>query len=98
MSREALAPHRPAERGARRDRRRGLCRALRGARALNATGIDCIVLDANEPGFGASTRNGGMVSGGVNVGKRYLAKADAARRSGTLPQRCRRSLHAISKT
>jgi glycine/D-amino acid oxidase-like deaminating enzyme len=37
-------------------------------------GLDCVVLDANEPGFGASTRNGGMVSGGVNVGKRYMSK------------------------
>ena len=47
---------------------------LSAALALNDEGIDCIVLDAAEPGFGASTRNGGMVSGGVNVGKRYLAK------------------------
>ena len=47
---------------------------LSAALALDDAGIDCLVLDANEPGFGASTRNGGMVSGGVNVGKRYLAK------------------------
>ncbi len=33
------------------------------------------MLDSNEPGYGASTRNGGMVSGGVNVGKRYVARA-----------------------
>lgn len=36
------------------------------------------MLDANEPGFGGSTRNGGMVSGGVNVGKRYMAPAMTA--------------------
>ena len=48
---------------------------LNAALELAASGIDCIVLDANEPGFGASTRNGGMVSGGVNIGKRYMAKA-----------------------
>ena len=48
---------------------------LNAALELKASGIDCIVFDANEPGFGASTRNGGMVSGGVNVGKRYMAKA-----------------------
>jgi glycine/D-amino acid oxidase-like deaminating enzyme len=47
---------------------------LSAALALNDEGIDCIVLDASEPGFGASTRNGGMVSGGVNVGKRYIAR------------------------
>lgn len=48
---------------------------LNAALELNREGIEAIVLDANEPGFGGSTRNGGMVSGGVNVGKRYLAKA-----------------------
>ena len=47
---------------------------LSAALELTALGLDCLVLDANEPGFGASTRNGGMVSGGVNVGNRYLAK------------------------
>jgi glycine/D-amino acid oxidase-like deaminating enzyme len=47
---------------------------LSAALALHGAGLDAIILDANEPGFGASTRNGGMVSGGVNVGKRYLAK------------------------
>jgi glycine/D-amino acid oxidase-like deaminating enzyme len=48
---------------------------LNAALELNREGIDCVVLDANEPGFGGSSRNGGMVSGGVNVGKRYMAKA-----------------------
>lgn len=47
---------------------------LSAALELTALGLDCLVLDVNEPGFGASTRNGGMVSGGVNVGKRYLSK------------------------
>ncbi len=45
----------------------GLCAAIE----LHRLGIDAVVLDAAEPGFGASTRNGGMVSGGVAVGKRY---------------------------
>ena len=48
---------------------------LNAALELHREGLDCIVLDANEPGFGGSSRNGGMVSGGVNVGKRYMAKA-----------------------
>ena len=48
---------------------------LNAALELHREGIDCIVLDANEPGFGGSSRNGGMVSGGVNVGKRYMARA-----------------------
>jgi glycine/D-amino acid oxidase-like deaminating enzyme len=47
---------------------------LNAALELSRQGLDCIVLDSNEPGFGGSTRNGGIVSGGVNVGKRYIAK------------------------
>src|SRR5262245_19984444 len=47
---------------------------LSAAIELEREGLDTVVLDANEPGYGGSTRNGGMVSGGVNVGKRYLAK------------------------
>jgi glycine/D-amino acid oxidase-like deaminating enzyme len=44
--------------------------------ALEATkhGVDCIVLEAAELGFGASTRNGGGVSGGVNIGKSFSGK------------------------
>jgi glycine/D-amino acid oxidase-like deaminating enzyme len=41
---------------------------------LSKQGVEVLILDAAEPGFGASTRNGGMVSGGVNVGKRYMSK------------------------
>ena len=51
---------------------------LSAALELTALGLDCLVLDANEPGFGASSRNGGMVSGGVNVGKRYMSKPMSA--------------------
>ncbi len=47
---------------------------LSAALELASQGLDCIVLDANEPGFGGSTRNGGMVSSGANVGKRYMSK------------------------
>jgi glycine/D-amino acid oxidase-like deaminating enzyme len=38
---------------------------------LSKLGIETVVLDAEMPGFGASSRNGGMVSGGVSIGKRY---------------------------
>jgi glycine/D-amino acid oxidase-like deaminating enzyme len=48
---------------------------LNAALELAKHGIEALVLDAAEPGFGASTRNGGLVSGGVNVGKRMLNKA-----------------------
>ena len=47
---------------------------LSAALELTRQGLDCIVLDANEPGIGASTRSGGMVSSGANVGKRYMSK------------------------
>ncbi len=70
---------------------------LSAALALNDAGHRLLVLDANEPGFGASTRNGGMVSGGVNVGKRYLAKPTTARRGRSLSQRRCRSLHLHRK-
>lgn len=54
---------------------------LSAALELARRGVDCLVLDAAEPGFGASTRSGGMVSGGVNVGKRYLSKPMSAEQS-----------------
>ena len=48
---------------------------MNAALELSRHGIESIVLDAAEPGFGGSTRNGGLVSGGVNVGKRIINKA-----------------------
>jgi glycine/D-amino acid oxidase-like deaminating enzyme len=37
--------------------------------------IDALVLEAAELGFGASTRSGGAVSGGVNIGKSFTGKS-----------------------
>ena len=48
----------------------GLSTALESAKQ----GVDSVVLEAAELGFGASTRNGGGVSGGVNIGKGYFGK------------------------
>jgi glycine/D-amino acid oxidase-like deaminating enzyme len=48
----------------------GLSTALEAAKQ----GVDCVVLEAAELGFGASTRNGGGVSGGVNIGKSFSGK------------------------
>jgi glycine/D-amino acid oxidase-like deaminating enzyme len=48
---------------------------LSTALELAKQGIDAVVLEANELGFGASTRNGGAVSGGVNVGKSFTGRA-----------------------
>lgn len=53
---------------------------LSTALELAKHGVDAVVLEANELGFGASTRNGGAVSGGVNIGKGFTGKsADLAR-------------------
>src|SRR5215472_13229085 len=47
---------------------------LSAALELAKHGIDAVVLEANELGFGASTRNGGAVSGGVNIAKSFTGK------------------------
>jgi glycine/D-amino acid oxidase-like deaminating enzyme len=52
---------------------------LAAALQLAKEGVDAVVLEAVQPGFGASTRNGGMVSGGVTVGKRYSGKEEPDR-------------------
>ncbi|WP_374445210.1 NAD(P)/FAD-dependent oxidoreductase [Stella sp.] len=41
---------------------------------LANAGIEAVVLEAKEPGWGASTRSGGAVSGGVNVGKSFSGR------------------------
>ena len=47
---------------------------LSTALELAKNGVKSVVLEANELGFGASTRNGGAVSGGVNIGKSLTGK------------------------
>jgi len=60
----------------------GLSTALEAAKQ----GVDCVVLEAAELGFGASTRNGGGVSGGVNIGKSFSGKSldPASERAGAV--------------
>jgi len=48
---------------------------LSAAIELADSGVGVSVIEANEPGFGASTRSGGAVSGGVNVGKSFSGKS-----------------------
>ncbi|MBV9968840.1 MAG: FAD-binding oxidoreductase [Xanthobacteraceae bacterium] len=48
---------------------------LSAAIELAANGFAAVVVEANEPGFGASTRSGGAVSGGVNIGKSFSGKS-----------------------
>jgi glycine/D-amino acid oxidase-like deaminating enzyme len=50
---------------------------LSAALELARNGIAPVVLEANDFGFGASTRNGGLVSGGVTLGKGLGAKRGA---------------------
>jgi glycine/D-amino acid oxidase-like deaminating enzyme len=38
-------------------------------------GVGATVIEANEAGFGASTRSGGAVSGGINIGKSFSGKS-----------------------
>jgi glycine/D-amino acid oxidase-like deaminating enzyme len=49
----------------------GLATALELARH----GVDSVVLERSALGIGASTRNGGSVSGGINVGKSFTGRA-----------------------
>jgi glycine/D-amino acid oxidase-like deaminating enzyme len=48
---------------------------LSAALELAKQGVDAVVLEAAELGFGASTRNGGAVSGGVNIGKSFTGRS-----------------------
>jgi len=61
----------------------GLATALE----LHRLGVESVVLEAKELGHGASTRSGGAVSGGVNVGKSFAGKSldpDSERSRGML--------------
>ena len=63
----------------------GYC-GLHAARTLAASGASVVVLDARNPGFGASSRNHGMLSGGLKIPaglERRLGKpwADAIQRT-----------------
>jgi len=49
---------------------------LHAAIVLARSDVDVVVLDAEALGYGASSRNGGMVSGGVNVGKHVQLSPD----------------------
>src|SRR5262245_6765826 len=52
---------------------------LSAALELKRSGVDAIVLEAEKFGQGASTRNGGAISGGVNVGKGISGREQAAK-------------------
>ena len=60
---------------------------LAAALELSKHGIDAVVLERGALGVGASTRNGGSVSGGVNVGKSFSGRA-----AEVAPERAQRLL------
>ena len=64
---------------------------LSTALELKKHGLDPVVLEAAELGFGASTRNGGAVSGGVNIGKGF-----SGRSAEVAPERAQRLLSDAS--
>ena len=51
---------------------------LSTALELRRNGVGAVVLERGDFGVGASTRNGGMISGGVNMGKGLGGKSQAA--------------------
>src|SRR3954471_21052182 len=51
---------------------------LSTALELRRNGIDAVVLERGVFGIGASTRNGGMISGGTNLGKGLGGKSPIA--------------------
>src|SRR3954451_2317856 len=48
---------------------------LSAALELAKHGVEAVVLERGALGVGASTRNGGSVSGGVNIGKSFSGRA-----------------------
>lgn len=64
---------------------------LSAALELKKHGLDPVVLEAAELGFGASTRNGGAVSGGVNIGKGFTGRS-----AEVAPERAERLLSDAS--
>jgi hypothetical protein len=76
----------PATEGGCRHHRRGLHRIVRGIPSLQA-GIDAIVVEAEDVGWGASGRNGGMLPPRYKKGFASIAK--------TYGNETTRRLHAI---
>src|SRR3984893_14429221 len=53
------------------------CGGLATAIELRRAGTDVVVIEADEFGSGASSRNGGAVSGGINLGKGLSGRKSA---------------------
>ena len=68
---------------------------------LRRNGVGAVVLERGDFGIGASTRNGGMISGGINIGKGLGGKSQAAEefeaKKAALPGRRRRFAHRAGR-
>jgi glycine/D-amino acid oxidase-like deaminating enzyme len=71
---------------------------LSAALTLRRLGHQAVVLDAERIGWGASSRNGGMVSGGLKVATGDLAKRYGAEEAKRIALTCAASLPFIEET
>ncbi len=71
---------------------------LSAALTLRRLGHDVAVLDAERIGWGASSRNGGMVSGGLKVASGALEKQHGAERAKAIAQAAAASFPFIEET
>jgi glycine/D-amino acid oxidase-like deaminating enzyme len=71
---------------------------LSAALTLRRLGHDVAVLDAERIGWGASSRNGGMVSGGLKVASGALEKAHGAERAKAIALAAAASFPFIEET
>jgi len=71
---------------------------LSAALTLRRLGHDCVVLDAERIGWGASSRNGGMVSGGLKVASGALERHFGPDRARTIALAAAASFPFIEET
>ncbi len=71
---------------------------LSAALTLRRLGHPVVVLDAERIGWGASSRNGGMVSGGLKVASGTLAKSFGSEEARRIALACAASLPFIEET
>lgn len=71
---------------------------LSAALTLRRLGHDVTVLDAERIGWGASSRNGGMVSGKVQVGAAALTALVGAQKAAEITSTCSAALPFIEET
>jgi len=71
---------------------------LSAALTLRRLGHGAVVLDAERIGWGASSRNGGMVSGGLKVATGDLARRHGAEEARRIALACAASLPFIEET